>query len=98
MQHYVHLHTDNVELVISVTKKLKKQTEDLEKFGWIDVSTGLRDDEAINWDNLNFFLECDFEDFKKECKEELREKGFKTKKIFKEIKQLLKEANKLNIL
>ncbi len=98
MQKYVHLHTDNVELVISVTKKLKKQTDNLEKFGWITVSTGELNKQDINWDCLPFFEQCDFEDFKKECKEELREKGFKTKKIFKEIKQLLKEANKLNIL
>ena len=98
MQHYIHLHTDNVELVISVTNKLKKQTETLEKFGWITISKGGINDRDINWDNLNFFLECDYKDFKKECKEDLREKNFKTKKIFKEIKQLLKEANKLNIL
>lgn len=98
MQHYIHLHTDNVELVISVTKKLKRQTGNLEKFGWITISTGMKDDEDVSWDNLFFFLSCDFEEFKKECGLDLREKRFKTKRIFKEIKQLLKKANKLNLL
>ena len=98
MQHYVHLHTNDVELVISVTNKLKRQTGNLEKFGWITISTGMLEDEDISWDNLFFFLSCDFKEFKKECGSELREKNFKTKKIFKEIKQLLKQANKLNLL
>lgn len=98
MQHYIHLHTDNVELVISVTDKLKRQTGSLEKFGWLTISTGELNKQDISWDNLFYFLSCDFKTFKDECKEELREKGFKTKKIFKEIKQLLKEANKLDIL
>ena len=98
MQHYIHLHTDNVELVISVTKKLKKQEGNLEKFGYLVISTGEINKEDINWDNLFFFLSCDFDTFKNECGSELREKNFKTKEIYKEIKQLLKEANKLNIL
>jgi hypothetical protein len=98
IQHYVHLHTDNVELVISVTDKLKRQTDNLEKFGWITVSTGMADDKDIHWDNLFFFLSCDYSSFKKECKKDLKKLSFKVKPIFKDVKELLRQANKLNIL
>ena len=98
MQHYAHLSTDSVELAICLTDKLKKQQGNLEKFGWLTISTGYIADKDISWDNLDFFLSCDYASFKDECNSELREKGFKPKKIFKQIKQLLKEANKLNIL
>jgi len=98
MRKYINIHTDNVELTISVTDKLKKQEGNLKGFGWINVFTGMKDEENVSWDNLNFFIQNGYKKFKKECKEDLIGKGFKPKKIFKEIKQLLEEAVRLDLL
>ncbi len=95
---YIQLYSGEVELNISVTNKLKKQKGALNKFGYIQVSNGMIDSKDCFWDNLQFFIDYGFGIFKEECAKELKEKGFKVKQTYKDIKRLLKQAEKLNIL
>lgn len=48
-------------------------------------------------DNLNYYFDIDL-DIKKELKEILKYNGFETKGCVKELKALLKRANKLGII
>lgn len=90
---WICLCQDNVEISISVKENLKKEDGNLINFGLVTIG----DDEVI-WDNLNFFISADYKEFKKECKKDLIEKGFKPKPIFRTIKKLIKRAYKLDLL
>lgn len=94
----VNLYLNNVELTISTTKNLKKESGNLTNFGSITVSTGKIGAKECFWDNLEYFFNISYEDFRKECRSELREKGFKTKETYKDIQKLLKRAFKLKLL
>lgn len=91
----ISLYSNNVTLSVSVTDKLKARED---KFGHIQVSSGTIGAKECFWDNLLFFISADYETFRKECRKELREKGFKTKEVYKDIKILLKQAIKLKLL
>lgn len=98
MQTYVQFFKDDIELSISVTDSLKKQEGNLRLFGHIQITDGKIDDKPIFWDNLSFFLEASKKEFKKECKNQLKEKGYKWKDTYKDIKKLLNHAKKLNLI
>ena len=51
-------------------------------------------DNTIMWDNLDFFIRCSKEEFKAECKKDCKQLGFKSKEIFRVVKELIKEAQK----
>lgn len=95
---YIEMHLGDVELNILVTKDLKKQDGVLFNFGHIEVNSGHINGNNCFWDNLNFFLSASFSDFKEECAEELKSKGFPVKETYKNLKRLLKRAKKLNLL
>jgi hypothetical protein len=94
----IQLQLNDITLNISVTDKLNKQEGNLENFGFIEITNGSKEDRPLFWDNINFFLRCNKKDFKKECKEELKEKGYNWKESYKEINTLLKRATKLKII
>lgn len=95
---YVQFFLDEVELNISVTDKLKKQEGILKAFGHIQVSSGSINAHECFWDNLHYFQNCDYKEFKEECKKDLDKGDFSVKQTYKTIKKLLKRAEKLNIL
>ena len=95
----IELSTYNVKLNISVNSELKKEeSKNLENFGFIEVTTGAINAESCFWDNISFFISASKGEFKEECRKELKEKGFKWKGIYKEIKQLIDEAIRLDLL
>ena len=75
IQTYIQFYLDDVELNISVTDKLKRQEGNLKNFGYIQIMTGAVDEKSVFWDNLEFFIGISKEDFKRECKKDLWEKG-----------------------
>ena len=91
---YIQLFLNNVELNIEVTNTLDAK----KNFGYVRITDGGINTEPAFWDNLDFFVICDKKEFKKECKKELKEKGYNWKTTYKEIKTLLKRAKKLNIV
>ena len=97
IQTYIQFYLDEVELNISVKKDLTghKENEPLHNFGYIRIS-------GYNycfWDNVDFFISAGKKEFKEECKEELKQKGFEDwKTIYKKIKSLLKRAKKLSLI
>ena len=67
-------------------------------FGSVNVESIFSDKkEKCNWDNLDFFFENSKSDIKKECKQELIDKGLHEKGIFSAIKELTEEARRLNL-
>lgn len=98
---YIQFYLDEVELNISVKDDLTghKENEPLHNFAYIQISTGYKDKEDCFWDNVDFFILAGKKEFKEECKEELKQKGFEDwKTIYKKIKSLLKRAKKLNLI
>ena len=95
---YVQLFLNDVELSIAVTENLKGEDGNLKNFGWFEISDGTIDGETCSWDNLEFFYDLSFKDFKKECGDDLKRCGFGAKKVYKDINKLLKRAFKLNLL
>jgi hypothetical protein len=97
---FVRLYLNDIELTINVKEDLCRYEEDeaLHQFGYFEITDGRTEDKPLFWDNLTFFLECGKKEFKKECKEELKEKGYNWKEAYRDIKILLKRAKKLNII
>lgn len=93
IQTYVNFYTDNVCLAVSVKDDLTKEDGYLVNYGYVEV-----DYIDSIWDNLDFFINADFETFEEECREDLLKQHYSPKKIYKEIKQLLKRAKQLNLL
>ncbi|WP_396180270.1 hypothetical protein [Flavobacterium sp.] len=99
IQTYVQFYLDEVELNISVKEDLTKHKEDepLHKSGYIQITNGSSED-TIFWDGIPWALKVGKKEFKKECKKELRQKGYNWKETYKKVKTLLKRANKLDLL
>ena len=95
---YVQLFLNDVELSIAVTENLKGETDRLKNFGWFEISDGTLDGETCSWDNLCYFYDLSFKDFKEECGDDLKRCGFGAKKTYKSINKLLKRAFKLELL
>ena len=98
IQTYVQFFLDDVQLCVAVTDKLKKQEGNLKGFGNFEIDSGNIGAHQCFWDNLSFFQECDYKQFKDACKEELDKGSYPVKQTYKAIKKLLKRAEKLNIL
>ena len=98
IQTYVQFFLDDVELNISVTDKLKKQEGNLKGFGHFQISSGSIGAHECFWDNISFFQNCGYKEFKEECKDDLNKGDFPVKQTYKAIKKLLRRAEKLNIL
>lgn len=93
--HIVELYVGDVTLNVWVDRKLNA---DGHNFGGIEIGGWADDKKNCYWDNLDFFLTCTKKEFNKECKEELKQKGFPVRETRKDIKKLLKRAIKLKIL
>jgi hypothetical protein len=92
----VTLYTDNVELSVYVNKDLGKDSESLaHPFG--HICDCVNRDTKFDWDNLDYFLDYNKEK-QKETKKELKEKGAWKPGMNKEIKALIKEAKRLQLL
>ena len=64
----------------------------LENFGHIEVSSVLiYEKNKCFWDNMNFFLKAPKDLIKKECKQELIDKGFYYKGFFKDLQNMISE-------
>ena len=98
IQTYVQFYLEYVELNIAVKNDLSKQDSNLKNFGYIQITNGSLEDKPLFWDNLNFFISGGKKEFKKECKPELKEKGYNWRKTYKQIKILLKQAEELNLI
>lgn len=95
----VQMWVGDVKLNISVNENLKREEKEvLKNWGYIEVSTGYLKDENCFWDNISYFIDISRKKFKKECGEELKEKGFKVGETRRAIKTLLKRAFELNLL
>lgn len=89
-----------VELRVALTDDFESTVgENLENFGDITISsTGLDNKEECFWDNLNFFLNATNKEIKRECKQELEDKGLFEPGIFKLIKEMVKPFVKRGFL
>ena len=94
----VELRIGDVVLNISTKNSLTQRTDALENFGYIEIDSGHIGESALFWDNITFFINCDYETFKEECGSELHLKGLKTKENFKIIKRLINKAIELNVI
>lgn len=63
----------------------------LYKSGVVEVGFVDEDKYLVYWDGFRFFEECSLEEFLKECKEELIEKGVTLEQVL-EVYQYIKEA------
>lgn len=94
----ISLNLNDVELNISVKEDLTALDGVLKNWGFIRITDGCLDTKPIFWDGLDYFTSCGKKQFKKECKEELKNAGYEWREIYKIIKSLLRRAEKLNIL
>ncbi len=97
---HVQLYLNDIELSISVKEDLSgyKDFEPLYQFGHFQITDGTIEDKPLFWDGISFFIACGKKEFKKECKKELKEKGYNWKETYRDIKSLLKRAKKLKLL
>lgn len=64
-------------------------------WGYIEVHpVSTLNEDSCFWDNLNFFLNNSFKKIKKDCKQELKDKGLHSKGFFKDFKKFLKVVRK----
>lgn len=100
----VQLRIGDVVLHVDTTNKLTQRVDVLKNNGYIEIDTGKIREIALTWDNLDYFIHCDYKEFKVECKDDLREyearvgEDLNTKNTFKTIKRLIKKAIKLQLL
>lgn len=87
----VYLHVD----VVIEEGKVSQRTN-LTNFGYIEIISQDRekskDPYSTFWDNLSFFIESTKAEIKKECKEELKDKGYNNIGVVSSIKRLIKQA------
>lgn len=95
---YIQLFKDDVELNLGVNEDLTAKDGVLKNWGYIQITDGSLDTKPLFWDNTDFFLNCGKKEFKEDCKEELKERGYDWREIYKTIKTLLKRAKKLKII
>jgi len=98
VQTYVQLYSNNVELNIAVTKDLKREEKGILNLGHIAITNGGITEKGCFWDNLEFFFDLSFKEYKKECKKDLLKGGYDIKQTYKDIKRLLKRAHKIGII
>ena len=98
IQTYVEFYLEPVRLSVYVNNDLTAKTGSGKNLADIVVSSGFLDEEDCFWDNITFFLSADKKKFKKQCKEELEDKGFDWKDTYKKVKILLEKAVELKIL
>lgn len=87
------LYTDKsiVSFYISVKPDWKPSIVLEEVWGYIEVEPIITTNKnSCFWDNMDLFLNKSFKDIKKECKQELKDKGFHSKGFFKDFKKFLK--------
>ena len=94
----VQLRIDDVVLHVDTTNTLTQRTDVLKNNGYIEIDTGQIGEVALSWDNLDYFIHCDYKEFKRECEGDLRKKNLNTKNTFKTIKRLIKKAINLQLL
>lgn len=94
----VQLRIDDITLTVDTDNKLNKRLDVLKNNGYIEITSGAIGEEPIFWDNLSFFISVDYDEFKKECGEDLKRLGYNKKETFKTLKRLIKKAIKLEIL
>lgn len=94
----VQLRIDDVTLAIDVDKNLQQRSDVLKNNGYIEITSGAIGEKPIFWDNIEYFIELDYEKFKEECGDDLKRLVYNKKEIFKTIKQLIKRAIKLELL
>ena len=64
-------------------------------WGYIEVKPiHTTNENSCFWDNLDFLLYNSFEEIKKDCKQELKDKGLHSKGFFKDFKRFLKVVRK----
>lgn len=95
---YIQLFKDDVELNLKVNKDLTAEEGILKNCGFIQITDGYLDTKPLSWDNIDFFLGCGKKRFKRVCKQELKERGYDWKEIYKTIKTLLNRAKELKII
>lgn len=91
------LHTDKsiVSFYIDVEPNGKPTIVYDNVWGYIEVEPIVTTNkDSCFWDNLNFFLYDKFEEIKKDCKQELKDKGLHSKGFFKDFKKFLKVVRK----
>ncbi len=67
--------------------------------GYIEITSVITSNKnSCFWDNLNFFIYNNIEIIKKECEQELIDKKFYVKEIFKAIENLINTAILENML
>lgn len=98
IQTYVQLYLKSISLYICVEDNLKYKEGNLKNFGWFEVSDGSKYGDTFHWDNLKFFNDMNYTQFKSECTEEILQAGLKVKPTFKTITKLIKRAKKLKLL
>lgn len=87
------LHTDKsiVSFYLSIEPNGKPSTVLGGVWGYIEVEpVSTANKESCFWDNLKFFLNESFEEIKKDCKQELKDKDLHSKGFFKDFKKFLK--------
>ena len=92
---YIQLFKDDVELNLGVNEDLTPREGD---WGYIQITDGSIHTKPIFWDGIPLFLNCGKKEFKRECKKELKERGYKWKEVYKTIKELLNRAKELKII
>ena len=86
---------------VSITDNFQSYVgTNLENFGYIEIKCISTNDKegTIFWDNLDFFLNSNIKEIKKECKEQMKENLYYDKKLLKNIKKHLKYMKKRGYL
>lgn len=94
----VQLCLNEVTLTIVVKKDLSAEDGNFKNFGRFEISTGSLNNEECFWDGIEWFFKIGKKEFKEEYKQELKEKGFNWREVYKIIKILLKRARELNLI
>ena len=95
---YIQLYKDDVELNLGVNEDLTAKEGVLKNWGFIQITDGSLDTKPIFWDGIDFFLSCGKKEFKRECKQQLKDAGYNWKEVYKTIKELLNRAKELKII
>lgn len=85
----VTTYINEVSLNVWTTKKYKAEKTN---FGYIEIGGNSDSNKNCAWDNLDYFIDIKYKTFKKECGEELDEKGFDIAETFDNIRRLINRA------
>ena len=106
MQNYISVYVGDdiaqIEIKVALSDDFKSSVGSrLENLGWIEISHVTSSDEHSGnmfWDNINFFVKSTKSELKKECQQELKEKGLYYKGIYRDIKRGLESLVKAGYL